>query len=189
MRKSGGGIIVPVFWLNPDKWDDWNGSQEASQILCQAKKREMVGGGGILCHEWNFKKKITMVLHSVSTGRMHSSTDSSLWAAAGRGLCQGWVGCQGGGWRRDRASGEPQTTTDGATHSSLSSTPNQPTAQAAGCLAGHTLTGETEERVRMAFVLKQYPSPRPQRGIQHFLHRWNVDDCEFEMQSSSNYST
>lgn len=97
MRKSGGGIIVSVFWLNPDKWDDWKGSQEASQILCQAKKREMVGGGGILCHEWNKKKKITMVLHSVSAGRMHSSTDSSLWAAAGRGLCQRCSGLPG--WR------------------------------------------------------------------------------------------
>lgn len=65
------------------------------------------------------KQKITMMLHSVSPGRMHFSADSSLWAAAGRGRCQG------GGWRRDRASGEPQTTTDAATHSSLSSTPNQ----------------------------------------------------------------
>ncbi|KAI9543523.1 hypothetical protein NQZ68_012175 [Dissostichus eleginoides] len=67
-----------------------------------------------------------------SAGRMHSSTDSSVWWQRVGASARAAVGCQGGGWRRDRASGEPQTTTDGATHSILSSTPNQASAGAAG---------------------------------------------------------
>lgn len=59
------------------------------------------------------------------------------------------VGCQGRGWWRDRASGEPQTTTDGATHSMLSSTTNQTTARAVGCLhSPHTEAKERERRER-----------------------------------------
>lgn len=71
------------------------------------------------------EKQNNSVVFSV-LGPEHSSTDSSV------GPLPGLPGCQGGGWRRDRASGEPQTTTDGATHSIVSSTPNQPTARAAG---------------------------------------------------------
>lgn len=107
---------------------------------------------GELMNEW--KKNKTMVLHS---GRGPDSFLHRQLAVGSRGLCQG------GGWRRDRASGEPQTTTDGATHSSLSSTPNQPSARAAGCFEGHTLTGASEDGRPSPFVPKQYPSPRPQR--------------------------
>lgn len=72
-------------------------------------------------------------------------------AVGSRGLCQG------GGWRRDRASGEPQTTTDGAAHSSLSSTPNQPSARAAGCFEGHTLTGSERGRPAKSFCSQTIP--------------------------------
>lgn len=57
-------------------------------------QREMVGG--VLSHEWKKKPK-TMLLYSASSSRMHSSTDSSVWVAAGRGLCQGYSGLPG--WR------------------------------------------------------------------------------------------
>lgn len=88
------------------KWDDWRGSQVASQILCRAKKRERAKERNQHRERWlgvssamNEKKKKpkTMLLYSASSSRMHSSTDSSVWVAAGRGLCQGYSGLPG--WR------------------------------------------------------------------------------------------
>lgn len=55
----------------------------------------VLGGGGRDPRPWMKKKLKTMVLHSASSGRMHSSTDSTVWVAAGRGLCQGCSGLPG----------------------------------------------------------------------------------------------
>lgn len=54
----------------------------------RTKHRETWSGGSSAMNEKRKKNK-TMVLYSVSSGRMHSSTDSSVWVAVGRGRCQG----------------------------------------------------------------------------------------------------
>lgn len=67
------------------------------------------------------------------------------------------AGCQCGEWRRDRASGEPQTTTDSATRSGLSWSPEQASVRAAGCLM----------TVRMAAFCSETGSLTLAAGRQH----------------------
>lgn len=77
----------------------WHRKYRAEPRREKERKRETItdrDGWGYPQPWMNKKKKSkTMVLYSASSGRMHSSTDSSVWVAAGRGLCQGYSGLPG----------------------------------------------------------------------------------------------